>query len=93
MDRDEARAILKEHVARYRAKSYADLLHLLEDQDVFEAPGASGTRYQLEFQAAWDGRKGGNLRVIGAIDGGGIRACLPLCDGFILAPDGTFVGE
>jgi len=93
MDKKEARSILKEHLARYRAKPYPDLLYLLEDQDTFEVTGPSGTQYQLEFQAVWDGRKGGNLRVIGAIDDGAIRAYFPLGDDFILTPDGKFVGE
>jgi hypothetical protein len=31
--------------------------------------------------------------ILGSIDDGGWRALRPLCDDFILAPDGRFVGE
>jgi len=93
VDKKEARSILKEHLTRYKEKPYADLLYLLEDQDVFEVTAPSGARYQLEFQAVWDRKKGGNLHVIGAIDDGGIRSFFPLADNFILTPDGNFVGE
>jgi hypothetical protein len=33
------------------------------------------------------------VHVLGAIDDGGLRAFVPLCDDFIMAPDGSFVGE
>ena len=55
--------------------------------------GTSGTVYQLEIQAVWDGRKGGDLRVMGSIDDKGWRAFAPLISDFIVRPDGTFVGE
>ena len=35
----------------------------------------------------------GHLRVLGSIDDGGIRAFFPLTDSFIMAPDGSFIGE
>jgi hypothetical protein len=41
----------------------------------------------------WDGREEENLRVIAAIDDGGWRALSPLSEDFIVAPDGSFVGE
>ena len=41
----------------------------------------------------WDGKKDGNLRIIGAIDDGGLRAFIRLTEDFILTPDGSFVGE
>ena len=54
---------------------------------------ASGTRYQLEIQFFWDDKTDGNVRVLGSIDDGGIRAFLPATDSFILTPEGRFVGE
>jgi hypothetical protein len=43
----------------------------------------------------WDSqREKLNILVTGAIDDGRLPGALaPLCDSFILAPDGTFVGE
>ena len=68
-------------------------LDLSIQQDTKEVTGHSGTVYQLEFQAVWDGKKDGNLRIIGAIDDGGLRAFIRLTEDFILTPDGSFVGE
>jgi hypothetical protein len=48
----------------------------------------------VEVLALWDeGRPGGNLRVMVSIDDGGWRAFKPLTEDFIIAPDGSFVGE
>ncbi len=93
MDKAEARDILAKKLGAYRKRSYEELLYLLDTQDTEEFKASSGTVYQLEFQAVWDDKKGGNLRVMGAIDDGGFRAFVPLTDDFIMAPDGSFVGE
>lgn len=55
--------------------------------------GPSGTVYQIEIEAFWDGRPGGEIRMMGSIDDGGLRALMPLTDDFIIRPDGTCVGE
>ena len=53
----------------------------------------SGTWYQGEVQMFWDDKPDGAIRVMASIDDGGWRAFVPLTDAFILAPDGTFIGE
>lgn len=53
----------------------------------------SGVQYQVDVQAFWDSRQPGNLRVIVAIDDGGWRAFKPISTDFIVASDGSFVGE
>lgn len=54
----------------------------------------SGVRFQVEVQAFWDTpRQPGNLRVIVAIDDGGWSSFRPLSTDFIIASDGSFVGE
>ncbi|MHC4469348.1 MAG: hypothetical protein ACYS99_00155 [Planctomycetota bacterium] len=93
MDRDEARELLSQHLDQFRQRSYSELTELIDDPSVAEAVGASGTRYQLEVLVFWDDKPHANLRVLGAIDDGGLRAFKPLSDGFIVAPDGHFVGE
>jgi hypothetical protein len=56
--------------------------------------GASGVEYQIEVEVQWDDQPGGNIRVLAAIDDGSFRAAFsPVCDGFVLAPDGAFTGE
>lgn len=94
MDRREAETILAAELAQLRTESYGALVQrLLDKQETPERIGASGTRYQLELQAFWDGEPHADLRVIGSIDDGGWRAFVPLTDSFIRSPDGGFVGE
>ena len=93
MDNAEAITLLKDHSEAYRLRSYGDLVTLLGKPQVAELRGASGVTYQVEVEVHWDARPGGALRVLGSIDDGGWRASSPLCDDFILAPDGRFVGE
>ena len=49
--------------------------------------------YQGEIRVFWDAEPDGAIRVMASIDDGGWRAFVPLTEDFILAPDGTFVGE
>ena len=96
MDEKEARKILAEHLARYRARSYAELVPLVEahETETMEVKGLTGAEYQMEFNFFWDDKPNGDVRVIGSIDDGGWwRAHFPLTLGFILSPAGKFVGE
>ena len=92
MNNEEASTILKAHLEPYRRRSYADLLALMGTPQVAEVLGPSGVKYQLEVEVFWDSRKGGDIRVLAGIHDGGWRAFKPLCDDFILAPNGAFVG-
>lgn len=93
MDEKEARAILAEELRTWRRRPYAGLAAAVGDSWHAEVIAPSGVRYQLEVIAVWDDRPGGDVRVIGSIDDGGLRAFVPLGDDFIMAPDGQFVGE
>lgn len=93
MDNTEATALLRIHLDAYRRWTYEELVTLLGKPQVVELRGASGATYQAEVQVHWDDRPGGAVRVLGSVDDGGWRAFKPLCDDFIVAPDGTFVGE
>jgi hypothetical protein len=91
VDNAEARAVASARLNELRAESYEELSRrLLGRQETDEVLGASGTHYQLEALAFKDGN---DLRVIVLVDDGGLRAFLPLSEGFILTPHGTFVGE
>jgi hypothetical protein len=68
VNQQEAGSVLEGQLLRYRSLGYESLLRLLKEQDVFEVVGASGTIYQLEIQAVWDGRNGGDLRVMVSVD-------------------------
>ena len=93
MDKQEAQTILEEHLETWRAKHYEELVDWIGETSVAEIEGASGTTYQIEVEVACDGAEGGPVRVMGGIDDGGWRAFVPLTGGFIMAPDGSFVGE
>jgi len=90
MDNDEARALLAPYLDRYKGRSYADLVRLIDEgPDHFEETGASGDIYQIEILSLWDDKPGGSVRVIGAIDSGFWRAFAPLDDSFLVRPDGS----
>jgi hypothetical protein len=94
MNKAEARSILGAEVVRLRSASYSDLVErLLNNEESVERVGSSGARYAIECRAFWDGEPQGNLRVRAMIDDGGWRSFVPLVEDFILAPDGSFVGE
>jgi len=93
MDTQEARRLIEEQLAKYRTLGYTGLLRLLQEQDTFELDGDTGTKYQVEIQAVWDDRKGGDLRVLGSIDDGGWRSFVPLTSSFIIGPEDTLIGE
>ena len=93
MDKTEAAALLAFHLADYRRRSYAELRTLVGAAPApIELVAASGARYQIEVQVFWDDAPGGALRVLGGIHDGGWRAFAPLCDDFLVSPDGRFVG-
>ncbi len=91
MNKEEAKTVLNTLLAKYRAKTYNDLQYLLNEQDSSEVEVESGAKYQLEIQAVWDDKKDGNLRVMGAIDDGGLRAFKPLTNDFIITPNGELI--
>jgi hypothetical protein len=93
MDSAEAKSVLLEESAKYRAKSYTDLKSLLGHQETYEVSAPSGVVYQVEVQAFWDGKPNEVLRVRAAIDDKGQRAYVPMVEDFLVAADGTFVGE
>jgi hypothetical protein len=97
LDEAEAASILATVVAEVRSQGYAGLVRrYLDSEENTEVPGASGAIYQVEVQAFWDDprQRGDNLRVIVSIDDGSfLRATLPKASSFVVAPDGTFVGE
>jgi hypothetical protein len=81
-------------LARCRAKSCSELVQeLLGKQGTYEVKSSTGVKYQVEIQAFWDDKPNDILRVMGAIDDGGIRAYVPMSEDFVIAPAGEFIGE
>ncbi|MEN8188970.1 MAG: hypothetical protein ABFS19_03930 [Thermodesulfobacteriota bacterium] len=55
--------------------------------------GPGGRKYQIEIQIFWDDKTGGDIRVMGSVDDGGLRAFIPLAADFIKSPADEFIGE
>ena len=81
-------------LADYRTRSYEFWLQRVEGDPIcFEFHAKNGVDCQVEISVFWDDRPDADIRVIFSIDDGGRRAFLPVTDCFIMALDGTFVGE
>ena len=93
MNNQEAKSLLREALEIYRKYSYAELQTRMGEIDTCQVAGGSGVQYQVEIQLFCDDKLQQNIRVMGAIDDGGWRAFSPITDSFIMAPDGSFVGE
>ena len=94
MDITEASQVAEARLSQLRGLTYPRLVAEWLDQPRSEhATATSGRRYQLEIEAVWDDRPNGNLRVWVLVDDGGSSAQRPLQRDFIIAPDGSFVGE
>lgn len=93
MDKNEARNIILGELAPYRNKPYSELILFIEDDIAYEKKGLSGTMYQIQIQFMWDSEEGGDIRVWGNIDDGGVRAFFPMTECFIKSPTGEFIDE
>jgi len=87
MDREEALQLLEAKLDEYRRLSHAEATAKIGSEDVVEVTGPSGTTYQIEVQLVWDGRPHGDVRVLGAVDDGGLRAFMPLTADVLIPRD------
>lgn len=79
MDKREARELLAKELEGWRQRPYTELaLFVVGDPVTGEVQSEAGNSYQYEIQFMWDGKPGGDIRVLGAIDDGGVRAFPPL---------------
>ena len=93
MNSAEAEKLLKARLAKLRALSYKELAARVDSVLTEEVARDSERSWQLEFEVVWDDEPQGNIRVNGTIDDGGLRAFVPLTDGFVKSPAGEIVGE
>jgi hypothetical protein len=93
----EERQMALDRIMALRANPYDVLVSSYLDNPTHEeVVGASGTRYDVEVAAFWDKpRSPGQLRVRVAVDALPVVRKLHALtsEDFIIAPDGTFVGE
>ena len=89
MDREKARGVLTDELKAYRSRTYSQLRALIGGLRAFGVANNGGHPYQIEIQVVWDGKAGGEIRVLGAIDDGGWSAFRPVTGDFIVGPDGV----
>jgi hypothetical protein len=92
MSSEIACAIIEDRLKELRKSSYGALVKLMGQVSCDEVNRPDG-EYQVETEARWDSERGGNIRVIVAVDGPGTSAFRPLTGSFIMSADGSFVGE
>lgn len=95
MDKAEAQNLMTESLAPHRAQSYAELASQVGAVSAFQTKGPSGTEYNVEIMIVWNtpGVKA-NIRVTAFVDDGRWPSWFfSKGGGFIMAPDGSFVGE
>lgn len=76
-----------------KQRPYSELVALVGHPQTKTVNGEDGKPYQLEAQALWEHKKGGEVLVIVLADDGGFRAFHPLSGSFIVGSDGYFAGE
>jgi hypothetical protein len=91
MHNAEAKSLLANDLHTLAGRSFSDLVAMIGDDQVKSVSGESGVNYQIELSVYWDSAPRENLRIMGAIDDGGLRALLPLTDFLIMKPDGTLI--
>ena len=97
------RMVLAEHLAQFRGEPYETLCANVQNKHIECAcpSGPNGAAYQIEINFFWDGKQGGDVRVMGSIDESPHRSLwgfIPIyvsavTDSFIMRPDGSFVDE
>ncbi len=76
-------------IEQLKQRRYEDLLKLTEEVEARQS-GEGDSFYQVEIQAFCDD-KTGTLRVIVAMDDGGLRAFKPLTDDFLITRSGQLL--
>lgn len=108
MDVDDKRLLLAEHLDEFRRWSYESLVAEIDrtrhEHDCLrhtEGVFTDATQYQMEFNAFWDDKRGGDVRVCADLTAAPQRPMLgflpifmsDVTDSFIMRGDGSFVGE
>ena len=92
MDKEEAAKVAFAELEALIRLGYERLASRLEETETREVTTSSGKTYQIETMVYWEGRAAnGALRVIAAVDDGGMSAFRPLSRAFIMNADGSLV--
>ena len=94
MDRVEAGRLLSEKLVEFRKLTYAELVANIGNDQYLGVHGRSNTEYQIEIQVMWDDEKQRDIRVFAGIDDGSLRGAFrPVCEDFVMTPDGRILAD
>lgn len=95
MNRDVARTLLTREMQKLARRPYHELRQQAIDKHIDVLTVAhEDVEYQIEVEIRWDSEPEDDVRVIGGIDDGSLLSSLrPLCEDFIVKPDGTLDAE
>jgi ribosomal protein S28E/S33 len=88
MNVDEAWDVLNQELEAYKRLTRRAVCDAMATPIVVERTGPSGTVYQIEIDVLWDSRERGEIRVVGSIDDGSLRAFVPVTAGFLVTSEG-----
>src|SRR5579859_3585887 len=74
MNEQIAYEVARAEIGTLEQMSYMDLKKLMGHRQTKSVEGVDGKMYNIEIQAFWDNKSSGNLRVIVAVDDGGLSA-------------------
>lgn len=87
MSREIAAMLVEQRLAQLEKLPYSQLVRMLDQSTSLMESGPDGKSYQIEIQVFWDSKRGSSLRVLVAVDGGGVSAVKPVCGDFIASPE------
>ena len=90
MTKQILRDILRAEIEKLKRVSYKNLPNLTREVEVREY-GEGASFYEIEVQAFYDDAETGTLRIIVAVDDGGLSAFMPLTDDFLITPSGELL--
>ena len=93
MDKVEASRIADKDLEYYRRLSYEEIASKRGTQEAFERTSESGEPYQIEFDFIDEDSESGNIRVWAMVSYSWWTDFSPVSSDFIMAPDGSFIGE
>ena len=89
---DEAAAVLRAFMKPFRNRSHAEVVTLINEDQVAHTRGPSGSAYEIKLHAHWSDQPGGDVTVCGTINDHGWCADQDIYELFDMAPDGTIAG-
>jgi hypothetical protein len=92
MEHTIARKLLKDELESLKTRPFSFFAQSVNRTTHKKIIGQDGVHYQIEIEIFWDGRRGGDIRVLGSVDDGKLRALMPLTEDFVISPAGTLLG-